>query len=505
MIVIVDFGSQTCHLIGRRIRDMGIGIKIIDPETSIDVVKNMKPAGIILSGGPASVYEKEAPTINKKIFDLGVPILGICYGWQLTAHLLGGKVVSGHKEYGPANLKINISEPLFSGLESYSQVWVSHGDSVVKVPKGFVTLGETESVAAAAVANFQKKIFGVQFHPEVEHTLLGIEILKNFCLKVCNQKIKKRKIVISQIIKSIKQELGSEKVICAVSGGVDSTTAAALIGKAIGKNLYPIYVESGLMRIGTRQEVINIFQKHLKIKPIIVEAEALFLNKLKGVTDPEQKRKIIGNLYIELFEREAKKIKGIKFLAQGTIYSDVIESKGTKKADKIKSHHNVGGLPDKMKFRLIEPLRNFYKDEVRLIAAKIGLPKDVVAKQVFPGPGQAIRIIGEITKERLVRQHAADQIVLEEIKKAGWYSRVFLCFPVLTNTKSTAVKGDGRQHLEVVAVRVIESKDIMTTDWSKLPYGLLQKISSRIVNEIPGVSRVVYDITTKPPATMEWE
>lgn len=505
MIILVDFGSQTCHLIGRRLRDHGISVTIIQPEDAILEIKKNKPSGIILSGGPASVYQKGAPTIDKKIYSLGIPILGICYGWQITAHLLGGKVVSSHKEYGPANLTIINDNSLFSGVENNSIVWVSHGDSVVTIPKSFVYLGETESVKAAAVADLEKKIFGIQFHPEVDHTVFGNEILINFAQNICGLKISKQEIKIDNIIENIKQKVGNSKVICAVSGGVDSTVAATLIGKAIGKNLYPIYIESGLMRIGTKEEVLAIFQKHLGLIPIIVEAKSKFLSVLKGITDPEEKRKTIGRLYIELFESQAKKIKGVKFLAQGTIYSDVIESKGTKKADKIKSHHNVGGLPDEMNLELLEPLRDFYKDEVRLIGEKLGLPKEVVYKQVFPGPGQAIRIIGEVNEERLNRQQQADAIVVEEIRKANLYDKVYMSFAILTDTKSTAVKGDERAHLEVIAVRIIESKDVMTTVWSKVPYDILQKISSRIVNEVPGISRVVYDITTKPPATMEWE
>jgi GMP synthase (glutamine-hydrolysing) len=504
-IFIIDFGSQTCHLIGRRLQDLGIRVKIIDPEEAIGEVKKSKPAGIIFSGGPASVYEKGAPTIDKKIFTLGIPILGICYGWQLTAHLLGGKVVSGHKEYGPANLKIDVSEPLFKAIDSYSRVWVSHGDTVVSLPKGFIKLGGTDDIKFASAANFKKKIFSVQFHPEVEHTIFGKEILKNFVEKICRLKVGKVNISTEIIIKNLKTQIGKDKVVAAVSGGVDSTVAAVLIGKAIGKNLHPVYIESGLMRPGTSDEVKKIFTKYVGLRPIIVEAEKLFLQKLKGVVDPEAKRKIIGNLYIELFEKEAKKIKGVKYLAQGTIYSDVIESKGSKKSDKIKSHHNVGGLPEKLGLRLVEPLRFFYKDQVRQIAQKLGLPRQIVLKQPFPGPGNAIRIIGEVNKERLVKQNLADKIVMEELTRSGWLYKVFQSFPVMTGTKSTAVKGDERFYGEVVGLRVYSSADIMTTDWVKLPYNVLQKISSRIVNEVPGVSRVVYDITTKPPATMEWE
>ncbi len=504
MIVVVDFGSQTTHLIARRFRDLGIAAEIIDPEQAVSAIKQLKPKGIVLSGGPTSVYEQDAPTIDPTIYKLGIPILGICYGWQLTAHLLGGKVVSGHKEYGPANLKIDQSQPPFTNVESHSQVWVSHGDTVVSLPKGFTLLAETESVHYAAAANLQMQIFGVQFHPEVEHTIHGIEILKNFATQVSGLTTKVRQLQVEPLIEHIRQTVGNNKVILALSGGVDSTVTAALLAKAIGQNLYPVYVESGLMRYGTKEEVQQICKK-LGVKPTIVNAKGLFLKSLKGIKDAELKRKIIGKLYIDVFAREAKKIKDVSWLAQGTIYSDVIESKGTKKADKIKSHHNVGGLPKDMHLKLIEPLRNFYKDEVRAIGLKLGLPADFVHKQVFPGPGQAIRIVGEVTPGRLAMQQQADQIVLDEIKKAGVYRQIYMSFPIMTNTVSIAVKGDSRQLLEVAALRVIESKDVMTTTWAKLPYELLQKISTRIVNEVPGISRVVYDITTKPPATMEWE
>jgi GMP synthase (glutamine-hydrolysing) len=504
-ILIFDFGSQTCHLILRRLKDLGIKAKIVDPEISIKKIKKIKPSGIIFSGGPASVYEKGAPTTNPKILNLNIPVLGICYGWQLIARLLGGQVVSGSKEYGPANLEINLPSLLLKKVDSYSKVWLSHGDTVVCLPKNFKILAKTKDIKTAVVANFKKKIYGVQFHPEVEHTQFGKTILKNFVKEVCDLKIKKRVIKVEKIIKNIKKIVGDKKVVCAVSGGVDSSVTAVLITKAIGKNVYPVYIESGLMRKDTKKEIISIFKLLLHKKPVIIEAKKLFLNKLKGVTDPEKKRKIIGNLYIKLFEKQAKKLKNISFLAQGTIYSDVIESRGTKKSAKIKSHHNVAGLPEKMNLKLLEPLKYFYKDEVRQIAKKLNLPLSMVNKQPFPGPGQAIRILGEVTEKRLKKQQQADQIVLEELKKTGWLKKVFQSFSVLTNIKSTAVKGDGRFYGEVVALRIYNSADIMTTNWTRLPYEVLQKICSRIVNEVPEISRVVYDITTKPPATMEWE
>lgn len=505
MIVIVDFGSQTAHLIGRRLKDIGVETTIIEPENTCEEIKKISPSGIVLSGGPSSVYEEGAPTIDKTIFDLGIPILGICYGWQITAYKLGGKVVNSNKEYGPANLKIDLQQPLFDKVDSYSVVWVSHGDTVVKIPDGFQLLAETETVKTAAVANFDKKIFGVQFHPEIEQTVHGIQILKNFAVNVCKITPRKKKIDINAMITKIRNDVKDKKVICAVSGGIDSTVAGVLIAKAIGTQLTPIYVESGLMREGTKEQVRHIFTKYAGIEPLIVEAEDVFLRKLKGKTDGEEKRKTIGKLYIDIFDKEAHKINDVSYLAQGTIYSDVIESKGTKHADKIKSHHNVGGLPEDMKLKLLEPLRDYYKDEVRQIGIELGLPHDIVFVQKFPGPGAAIRIMGEVTRERLHTQRHADAIVLEEIKKAGWYENVFHSFAILTGSFSTAVKGDARQHLEVVALRILQSGDEMTSTWAHLPYDLLQKISSRIVNEVTGVSRVTYDITTKPPATMEWE
>ncbi len=509
MIYIVDFGSQTTHLISRRLKDLGIKTKIIESRRAFEEILKSKALGIILSGGPSSVYGKGAPTINKEVFDLEIPILGICYGFQLTAKLLGGKVIAGKKEYGPANLELktkNLKQEIAKGLSESSTVWQSHGDEVIKIPNGFEIIGSTSTVPYAFVADFARKIFGVQFHPEVEHTENGIKILENF-VKICGVKISKKKINIRSLIEDIKKTVGDSCVIGATSGGVDSTVAGTLAARAIGKRFIPIYVENGLMREDTAEYVEKIFKK-FGIKPIIVRCQKEMLKRLKGITDPEKKRTIIGNFYIEIFEKEfekLKKIKPITHLLQGTIYSDVIESQGTKHSAKIKSHHNVSALPKNMKLKLLEPLRFFYKDEVRRIGKELGLPDEFVLKQPFPGPGYAIRIRGETTKKRLEQEKLADKIILEELEHANILPNVFLSFPVLTGTQSTAVKGDARFFGEVVAVRIVESNDVMTSTWARIPYDILQKISSRIVNEVPHVSRVVYDITTKPPATMEWE
>ena len=510
MILIIDFGSQTAHLIKRRISDLGVDAQICLPSEAVSSINELNPSGIILSGGPASIYEKGSPQVNKKIFAYNLPILGICYGWQLIAHYLGGKVVSGRHEYGPAKLSLLSDSMLFRGIGKKRFVaWMSHGDEVVKLPRGFQFTASTDSIKAGAVSNLKRKIFGVQFHPEVKHTEYGREILKNFISSVCEEKIKPKEISVKKIIKNINKQINLKgkgtKVIGAVSGGVDSTVAAVLTAKAIGRRFIPVYCDNGLMREGTREYVEKIFGDYLKIRPVILDCKKGFLLKLKGVINPEEKRKIIGKAYIENFEKVIKKKNKVKFLLQGTIYSDVIESKGTKHASKIKSHHNVGGLPKEMKLDLLEPLREFYKDEVREIGKRLGLPVEFINKQPFPGPGQAIRIIGEVTEERLRKQQMADGIVIKILKETGWYDKVFQSFPVLTGIKSTAVKGDARVYGEVVAVRVYNSGDIMTAGWTHLPYEVLQKISSAIVNQVPGVSRVVYDITTKPPATMEWE
>ena len=508
MIVLVDFGSQTAHLIGRRIRDFGVEVEIVEPEVALDRINEIKPQGIVLSGGPASVYGEGAPQMDPKALDLGIPTLSICYGFQFVARALGGEVIGGKKEYGPAELRIkDLDSEFVKDTPDMFTVWMSHGDEIIKLPEGFEVLGETTDVPFALSVDKKRKIIGMLFHPEVHHTEHGDILLKNF-VEYCNITPVKKEIDIEKVVTEIKEKVGDRYVIGAVSGGVDSTVAGALAAKAIGDHFIPIYVNNGLMRQGNREHVKKIFE-HFGVRADIVDCEDEMLKRLKGATDPEVKRKIIGGFYIEIFEREMQKLilegKDVGFLLQGTIYSDVIESKGTKHAEKIKSHHNVGGLPEDMKLELIEPVRPYYKDEVRKIGEILGLPEEFVWKQVFPGPGYAVRIRGEVTKERLEQVKKADSIILEELEKENLLKNIFMSFPIMTGADSVAVKGDGRFFGEVIALRIVESKDVMTAHWSRLPYDVLQKISSRIVNEVPGVSRVVYDISTKPPATMEWE
>lgn len=507
MILIIDFGSQTAHLIGRRLRQLGISTLYAYPEEAIDRIHDSKPSGIIFSGGPSSVYEKNAPTISPTIFNIGIPILGICYGQQLTAHLLGGSVKPGKvKEYGPAMLELNSKSGLFANnKDNHFRVWMSHGDEVATLPSGFHIVASTNNIHAAAIEHPNKRIFCVQFHPEVNHTVNGTIILRTFAETICKETIHPLILRPSAVISGIRSFVGNHKVICAVSGGVDSTVAAFFIGKAIGNNLIPVYVESGLMRPDTEKRVRYIFTKLIQANIVVIDARVRFLHKLKNITDPEIKRKTIGKLYVDIFQEQSIKHNDASFLGQGTIYSDVIESKGSKHASHIKSHHNVGGIPKDMKLTLLEPLRNFYKDEVRKLGHLSGLPDDIVYEQPFPGPGYAVRIRGEVTRSRLEQVKLADAIVVQEMKAANLYKKVFQCFAVMTGAYSTAVKGDGRVFAEVVSIRAYESKDIMTSQWAHIPYDVLGKMSSRIVNEVPNVSRVVYDITTKPPATMEWE
>lgn len=505
MILIIDFGSQTTHLIGRRLMELGIKSSIVVPEEALKEIKKKKPSGIIFSGGPATVFADGAPTIDKRVFTLRLPILGICYGQQILSHLQDGKVKSGKiKEYGPARLFIKKS-PLFRNIYKKSfQVWMSHGDEVVVLPKGFSYIAHSENIRSGAIANEKERMYGVQFHPEVAHTQFGMEMLKNFA-NICGETPKNEEIDVKAMVESIKEIVGEKKVIMAFSGGTDSFVSASLLAQAIGRRLIPVYIESGLMRPQALINVTNKFPKIFGFSPVVVHAESKFLLALSRVKDPERKRKTIGRLYVRLFEEEAKKHKNVAFLAQGTTYADFIHSKSTKHAALIKSHHNVGGLPKHMRHTLLEPIRYFYTDQVRHIGILLKLPRDVVYQQPFPGPGFAVRILGKVTKERLDMEKQADTIVVEEIEKAGLGNDIFQFFSVLTGAKSTAIKGDGRFYGEVVAIRAYTTKDRMTADFAKIPYDVLGKISTRIVNEVPGVSRVVYDITTKPPATMEWE
>lgn len=504
-IFVVDFGSQTAHLITRRLKDLGVPTSLVDPDNILTKAKKEKPSGIIFSGGPASVYEKNAPAVSEEIFNLNIPILGICYGWQLMARLLGGEVRAGNKEYGPTSLHISDFKSLFYGLPSIARVIESHGDTVEKIPAGFEILASTETVKYAAVANPKRKFYGVQFHPEAYHTKQGNEMLKNFATIACNLALHPQRLDTSTLVSEIREKVGIKRVIGAFSGGTDSAVAGVLVAKAVGKQFMPVFVDSGLMREETLARIENDFPKILGVPVKIVNARKEFLAKLKGVTDPEEKRKAIGALYIDIFERETKKQKDIKYLLQGTTYADFIHSQGSRRSAHIKSHHNVGGLPKNMKLKLLEPLRYFYTDQVRQIGLSLGLPKDVVHQQPFPGPGHAVRIVGEVTKDRLAKQVQADNIVVEEMKRSGWYEKVFQCWSVMTGINSTAIKGDGRFYGEVAALRVLNSKDRMSAEPAHIPYKVLSKIASRIVNEVPGISRVVYDITSKPPATMEWE
>ncbi len=516
MIILVDFGGQTAHLIGRRVRELGVDVETISPDEVEDKLLdsrlrgNDKVDGIIFSGGPASVYDEDSPTIDKEIFNLGIPILGICYGEQLICHLLGGEVKAGFKqEYGPAVLRGKGKGERGKLLENTPdgiKVWMSHGDEVVRVPDGFDTFAITETIPHAVIADEKRKIYGIQFHPEVVHTEYGIQVLENF-LRICRLTPKKSEIspeFVENLIKDIKDSIGDEKVICALSGGVDSSVAALLVHRAIGNNLESAYIDSGLMRQNETELLKKVFEKHYKMQVKIIDAEDKFLNRLKGIIDPEEKRKIIGKTFVEVFDEIANK-SGAKFLVQGTIYPDVIESAGTKHAKVIKSHHNVGGLPNKMNLVLIEPLRNFYKDEVRKIGKLLELSDEIINRQPFPGPGLAIRIIGEVTDNKLDILRRSDKIVQEEIEKGGFAGELWQVFAILTGIKTTGVRGDNRAYGETIAIRAIEAQDAMSANFARLPYELLDKISTRIVNEITEVNRVVYDITNKPPATMEWE
>lgn len=509
VVVILDFGSQYTQLIARRVRENKVFSRILPFNTPAKEIALLSPKGIILSGGPASVTSKKSPTPDAGIFKLGVPVLGICYGMQVITEMLGGKVKPGkHREFGRIELFIDDNRDLFSHMPGNFTCWASHGDLVTKLPSGFRVSSHTLNTPIASISNVSKKIYGVQFHPEVTHTEKGNQILSNFLFKICGCLSRwTMQSFIKESLENIKKTVGKDKVVLGLSGGVDSSVAALLLHRAIGKNVRCIFINNGVMRKNEPEQIVSVFKNNFHLNLDHVDATKRFLNRLKGVTDPEEKRKIIGNEFVKIFEEEADKVKGVKFLGQGTLYPDVIESISPTGApsSKIKSHHNVGGLPEHMKLKLIEPLRDLFKDEVRQLGRELGLPDNIINRQPFPGPGLAIRIIGDVTQERCDVLREVDYRVLEEITSAGLYDQIWQSFAVLLPIKSVGVMGDERTYENVVALRCVTSIDGMTADWAKIPYEVLDKISNRIINEVKGVNRVVYDISSKPPATIEWE
>ena len=506
-ILILDFGSQYTQLIARRVREAHVFSEIVPPEITAGEIRRRAPAGLILSGGPASIYEEGAPRPDPGIFSLGLPILGICYGFQAIAAVLGGEVVpAGRREYGRAEIEILEEANLFAGLPKRPVVWMSHGDRVSALPEGFIILASSANAPIAAAGDPARRIFGVQFHPEVAHTPDGPTILANFLYRICGCRGDWTPAnFIAEAVAEIEAQIGPARAICALSGGVDSSVAALLVRRAIGDRLTCVFVDNGLLRKDEPAEVLKAF-RGLGLNPVHVAAAQSFLARLAGVTDPEEKRKRIGAEFIRVFEEEARRLGRIDYLVQGTLYPDVIESAGREgRAATIKTHHNVGGLPSGMRFRLVEPLRLLFKDEVRAVGAELGLPQDLLWRQPFPGPGLAVRVLGEVTEERLAVLREADAIVREEIARAGLAREIWQYFAVLLESRSVGVMGDERTYGHVVAVRAVTSRDAMTADWARLPHELLAEISRRIVNEVPGVNRVVYDISSKPPATIEWE
>jgi GMP synthase (glutamine-hydrolysing) len=506
LVLIYDFGGQTAKLIARRVREQHVYCEIVPFDVDFNRVKAKKPDAIIFSGGPNSIYDKNAPRISKEVFELGVPILGICYGMQIITDAYDGEVQRSQKrEYGLAKLEKIEESALFEGVSDDTSLWMSHGDSLITMPKGFKEIAKTENTPVAAFVNKDESIYGVQFHPEVEHTVKGREIISNFLFKVAKLSADwQLDSFIDEQVNKIRNLVGDKKVVCGLSGGVDSSVAATIVHKAIGDQLTCIFVNHGLLRKDEAEQVIETFDRQMGMKLVYADERNRFMTKLAGITDPETKRKIIGEEFIRVFEEEANKLGKVDFLVQGTIYPDVIES-GTNTAALIKSHHNVGGLPEDLEFSLIEPLRELFKDEVRLVGSELGIPDEIIKRQPFPGPGLAIRIIGDITEEKVALLQKADAIFREEIDIAGLYDDIWQAFAVLPGVRSVGVMGDERTYSDLIALRAVASTDAMTADWARIPFDVLAKVSSRIVNEVDGVNRVVYDITNKPPATIEWE
>lgn len=515
-IIILDFGSQYSELIARRIRDINVYSIVVNYLIGIEKIKTINPDGIILSGGPSSVYEKSAPKCDDNIFNLGIPVLGICYGMHLMVKHKGGIVSSAinKSEFGRACITLDYESLLLKDIQNNSVMWMSHGDSIKKLPDNFIKIAHTKNTAYAAISNEKEMLYGVQFHPEVIHSEYGLHVIKNFVFNICKSDANwTTQAFIDETIEKIRHKVGDKKVLLALSGGVDSSTLAFLLNKAIGNQLTCMFIDQGFMRKGEPEFLMNFFDKKFDIRVEYINSRERFIDKLGGVIDPEEKRKIIGTEFIRVFEEESKKLGPFDYLAQGTLYPDVIESAGTnidektgeRIAVKIKSHHNVGGLPKDLQFKLIEPLRTLFKDEVRNVGKALGLPDEIVQRHPFPGPGLAIRILGEVNKEKLCCLREADWIVRDEVKKADLYNKIWQAFAVLLSVKSVGVMGDKRTYAWPIVLRCVSSEDGMTADWSKIPFGILEKISNRIVNEVDQVNRVVYDITSKPPGTIEWE